>query len=102
MSNRECVLFLVVRFVKFRDLIIGIYNPSCSVGAWRGCEGSDKPLLNLAWSNIIGSAAAVAAIIVYIHIESLSGCLPEVCDIRNYVERVVGSQVVAGNGDAWS
>jgi hypothetical protein len=102
LSNRERVLFLVVRFVHFRDLIIRIYNPFCSVGAWRGCEGPDKPLLNLSCSNVVRSTATVLTVVVDVQIESDGGCLPDVCDVRNYNERLVGSQVGSGHWHAWS
>jgi hypothetical protein len=102
LSNRERVLVLVVLFVQFRYLIVRVYNPFCGVGAWCGCEGSDEPLLNLACSDAVRSAAAVLTVVVDVQVESDRGCLPDVCDIRNYNERLVESQVGRGYGYAWS
>ena len=84
MSNVEDVLFLVVLFVKFRNLKIRVYDPIRSVLAPQGCEGADIPFLNLAWSNVVRPAAAVVAVIVDVQVVSVRRLLSEVRDTRDY------------------
>ena len=86
MSDVEGKLLLVVLLVKLGDLKIGVYDPIRSVLASQGCEGADIPFLNLAWSNIIRTPAAVIVVVVDVQIVSIRHLLSKVGNARDYDE----------------